>query len=74
MTEVLTAISTLGFPIVACVCLGWYVKYQTDSYRNEVRDLQKEHREEINKMTEALNNNTQAIEKLIYKIDGGNKE
>lgn len=71
MNEVIQAISSLGFPIVACIGLGWYVKYQTDAYRQEVKDLQREHKEEINKMTDALNNNTSAIMKLTEKIDGG---
>ena len=74
MNEIVTAISSLGFPIVACIGLGWYVKYQTDAYRQEVKDLQKEHKDEINKMTDALNNNTRALEKLILKIDGGSDE
>lgn len=62
-------ISSVGFPIVACLGMGWYVKYQTDNYREEVRDMQKEHKEEIGKITEALNNNTQALEKLADKLD-----
>ena len=62
-------IGSLGFPIVACIGMGWYVKYQTDSYRDEVKDMQKEHKEEISKITEALNNNTNALTKLCEKID-----
>ncbi len=62
-------ISSVGFPIVACLGMGWYVKYQTDNYREEVRDMQKEHKEEISRITEALNNNTQALEKLADKLD-----
>ena len=65
-----TVVGSLGFPISACIALGYYVKYQTDTYRSEVKDLQKEHRDEINKMTEALNRNTDAIETLITKIGG----
>lgn len=62
-------ISSVGFPIVACLGMGWYVKYQTDNYRQEVKDMQKEHKEEIGKITEALNNNTQAVTKLCDKLD-----
>jgi len=67
--SVFNAIGTLGFPIIACLGLGWYVKYQTDAYRAEVKDIQKEHKEEISKVTEALNNNTLALQKLVDKID-----
>lgn len=64
-------ISSVGFPIVACLGMGWYVKYQTDNYRQEVKDMQKEHKEEIQKMSDALNNNTNALQKLCDKLDGG---
>lgn len=62
-------IGTLGFPIIASVALAFYVKYIVDSYRQEVKDLRKEHQEEISKITDALNNNTEAITKLTFKLD-----
>ena len=67
-------IGSLGFPIVACLGMGWYVKYQTDSYREEVKEMQKEHKEEISKITEALNNNTNALTKLCEKLDKEKKD
>lgn len=69
--DVIQLISSVGFPIVACLGMGWYVKYQTDSYREEVKDMQKEHKEEIQKMSDALNNNTAALQRLCDKLDGG---
>lgn len=69
MNEIFTAISTLGFPIVACIGMGWYVKYQTDNNNKEVAEMRKEHKQEIDKVTQALNNNTLVIQKLIDKID-----
>lgn len=62
-------ISCLGFPISACVGLAFYVKYIVDAYRGEVKDLRKEHQEEISKITDALNHNTDAITKLTMKLD-----
>lgn len=69
MDGIVQVISTVGFPIVACLLLGWYVKYQTDSYRSEVQELQKDHREEVQRMTEAINNNTLALTKLCERMD-----
>lgn len=66
ITNLLTSV---GFPICCCFGLGWYVKYQTDNYRAEVKDIQNQHKEEITKVTEALNNNTLALQKLVDKID-----
>lgn len=69
MNDILTMITTVGFPIVACLFMGWYVKYQTDNYRSEVKDMQKEHKDEIQKVTEALNNNTLALQRLCDKME-----
>jgi len=69
MNDIVTMITTVGFPIVACLFMGWYVKYQTDNYRSEVKDMQKEHKDEIQKVTEALNNNTLALQRLCDKME-----
>lgn len=74
MNDIVTLISTVGFPIVACLLLGWFVKYQTDSYREEVKELQKDHKEEVQRMTEAINNNTIALTKICERIPEGGKE
>lgn len=54
---VITAISTVGFPIVMCGALFWKMDKQD-----------KEHKEEINKSTEAINNNTVALQKLMQML------
>lgn len=66
---IMQAISTLGFPIVMCGVMAWYVKYTTDKHRAEVAELNSSHNEEMTKVTEALNNNTLAIQKLCDKLD-----
>ena len=35
-----------------------------DCYREDIKEMQKEHKEEIGKVTEALNNNTRAVIEL----------
>lgn len=66
-------ITSVGFPIFACLSLGYYVFTQINQYRNDIKEIQKEHKEEISKMTEALNNNTLTIQKLIDTLDKGEK-
>lgn len=56
--EILTAISTVGFPIVACIVLAVILYKQ-----NEV------HKQEMNEVKEAINNNTIALTKLTDKIE-----
>ena len=66
-------IGTLGFPIVACICMAVYVKDITKSNRDDVITLNKQHSEEMNafkdEIKEALNNNTIALTKLCEKLD-----
>ena len=38
--------------------------------QKQIEEMRKEHKEEVGKMTEALNNNTLALQKLIDKIEG----
>lgn len=70
---IITLVGSLGFPIVACFGLGWFVKYQTDNNNKEVSEMRKEHKEEIAKVTEALNNNTLALQRLADKLDAEGK-
>lgn len=59
VTEITQLISTLGFPIVCCIALFWKMNKQDEN-----------HKEEMSKMTDALNNNTVALTKLSDKLGG----
>lgn len=69
MDQIFAAIGQYAFPIVACVVMGWYVKYTQDNYREDIQELSKNHKEEIDKVTSALNNNTLALQKLTDVIE-----
>jgi len=64
MDQIWSAIGQYAFPIVACVVMGWYVKYIQDNYRKDISDISTRHKEEMDKVTQALNNNTMAIQRL----------
>ena len=63
-SNVVQIISTVGFPIACCVAMGYYVKYITDKNREEVSKLNDEHRQEMTEVTQAINNNTLALQSL----------
>lgn len=63
MNEVLTAITTVGFPIVACIGMGVYIKYITDKYDTARSE-----------MTQALNNNTIALTVLAENLKKESEE
>lgn len=72
-TAVVSLIGSLGFPIVACIYMARYVNKQMDGYRDDIKEIQKEHKEEIGKVTEALDNNTRALQELSIYIKGEEK-
>lgn len=56
------AISVVGFPIVMCLSLFWYIKYQND-----------EHTKEIDTLRQAIENNTLIITKLYERMNDDDK-
>lgn len=59
MTTITQLITSVGFPIAACVALYLQMNKQSE-----------QHKEEMSKVTEALNNNTIALNKLAEKVGG----
>lgn len=68
MNEIVQVISAVGFPIVAALGCGFFVKWQYEQNMKQTESMRQEHKEEVSKMTEALNNNTLALQKLIDKL------
>lgn len=69
-----TLVGSLGFPIVACIAMGWFFAKVNENYRNDIKELQSTHREEVKAMTDAINNNTLVIQKLIDEMEGERHE
>lgn len=60
VSAVMQFISNLGFPIAVAVACFWYINKQNE-----------QHKQEIDKMAEAVNNNTLVIQKLLDKWENG---
>lgn len=58
-------IGSLGFPIAACVYLFYSMQKERDNNATQREADRLEHRAEMDKVTEALNNNTIVIQKLV---------
>lgn len=68
INDILTAVTTVGFPIVCCGAMMYYVKYTTDKHREEIETLNTQHKDEMREVTNAVNNNTLALQKLCDKM------
>lgn len=60
VNTVIQLVTTLGFPIVCCIALFWRMIKSDEN-----------HKEEMDKLSEALNNNTLAINKLNERLNHG---
>lgn len=69
ITAVMQAISSLGFPIVACIAIAWYFNKVNENYRNDIKELSSQNNEQLEKLTEAISNNTVAVARLVDKLD-----
>lgn len=57
ITTITQLIGTLGFPIACCIALFYYMTKERE-----------EHKQEMDKMVEALNNNTLALTRIELRI------
>lgn len=62
--EIMTAINTLGVPTVVAITSMWYVKYREDKNDMRIDKLNEAHKQEMSDITEALNNNTLALQRI----------
>ena len=60
LQTIINLIKDLGFPIAVCIAMFWLNNKQVE-----------QHKEEMAKLSEALNNNTLAINKLNERLNHG---
>ena len=82
MQDVITIIQTVGFPIACAVAMFMMLQSEQKTHREEsqkltetITDLKISFSDAIhdqeNNITEAINNNTLVIQKLLDKLDKG---
>lgn len=65
------AISAVGFPIVCCIMMGWFIQKSNNQQREDIKELNSQHKEEMLSFKEALDNNTNAIMLLTERLKKG---
>lgn len=80
MQDIVTIIQTVGFPIACAIAMFMMLKKETESHKEEAERLSNTinemklafndaiHEQE-NSITQAINNNTLVIQKLLDKLD-----
>ena len=67
--EVFKLIQLVGFPATLCIILLIGFKYIFDKFMAEMTQERESHRQEMETVTTAVNNNTVALTKLSEKLD-----
>lgn len=74
VNEIMTAINTLGVPTVVAIACMWYVKYREDKNDERIDKLNELHKQEMTDITEALNNNTIALQRICDTFEQKKEE
>lgn len=69
MNEVATLISTLGFPIVACVGLGWFCKYMIDNNNKNIEKMFDMYDKSNTENREAIKALNESVSRLCDKLE-----
>lgn len=65
ISSIAQLIGTLGFPIAACIYLFYSMQKEREQNAAQREADRLEHKQEMEKVTDALNNNTLVIQKLV---------
>lgn len=65
---IITAISSLGFPIVAAAALFWFTKYLLDQNNKNLDRVFNEQARRTDDIKTALDNNTRVLEKVVDQL------
>ena len=56
--DILSIVTTVGFPIAVCLICFWYINKNEEA-----------HKEEVDKLSAAINNNTLVMQQLMDKLE-----
>ena len=68
-STIITAISSVGFPIIACIMVYKAMLDNNKDFNAQVREMMKIHSDEIKTLQASLDNNTTALERMIDRLD-----
>lgn len=65
----LTILGNYVFPIAACCAMAFFVKYMYDQTNTRMDNLNTQHKNEVDTLSEVIKNNTIALEKMNTLIE-----
>ena len=69
MNDLVSIISSLGFPIVACIGLAWFCRYMIDTNNNNIEKMFALYEKSNEENREAIKALTNVVEKLNDNLE-----
>lgn len=67
-----TIVNGVGFPIVVCVFLVWYIYKENKRRKEEKEEYETKQNDLYLKLSQSVDNNTAALNKLIMQMEDKN--
>lgn len=67
-----TIVNGVGFPIVVCVFLVWYIYKENKRRKVEKKEYENKQNDLYLKLSQSVDNNTAALNKLIMRMEDKN--
>lgn len=64
-----TIVNGVGFPIVVCVFLVWYIYKENQRRKEEKEEYENKQNDLYLKLSQSVDNNTAALNKLIMRME-----
>lgn len=64
-----TIVNGVGFPIVVCVFLEWYIYKENKRRKEEKEEYENKQNDLYLKLSQSVDNNTAALNKLIMQME-----
>lgn len=58
-------VSSVGFPVACLIGMGWFIVWKEKTYNDTIKEVNTKNTETMNKMSEALNNNTNVMHQIL---------
>lgn len=68
-TQIVSIVQSVGFPIVMCSAMGWFVYYMYNKNTEQIKNMTENHSKEVRELQNAIDNNTIALTKVIEVIN-----
>ncbi len=72
--DIIQAIATVGFPIVACAAVSYAYYKATIKFSDSIAAINESHRNEQKELSEAINNNTVVMERILERLQIGDED